>query len=134
MDIADAADIKSGFTITFRFGEGNRLFANQELRKEYFFTEDGRLTINGTHVEWIQASVAFARCCKGSELRWLTFALCSATLLYHSRPSFWGGQRRRRTKRRCDPLVLKKQEPLALAQPMHNAVSSHAVGLRGQLV
>lgn len=63
MDIADAADIKSGFTITFRFGEGNRLFANQELRKEYFFTEDGRLTINGTHVEWIQARAEFARRC-----------------------------------------------------------------------
>ncbi|KAK9819582.1 hypothetical protein WJX81_008658 [Elliptochloris bilobata] len=54
VDISDSPDIKSGFTVTFRFMEGNVLFQNQELRKEYRFMEDGRLMVTGTAVEWLQ--------------------------------------------------------------------------------
>ena len=113
MDIADAADIKSGFAITFRFSEGNRLFANQELRKDYFFTEDGCLTINGTHVEWSQARAEFARRCKGSELGVLR-SLCTQQLCCTT-PGHCSGVARGAGGRSADEIVLKKQEPQELA-------------------
>lgn len=53
MEIADLPDIKSGFTVTFRFAEGNNLFANRELRKEYRFMEDGMLMVTGTEIDWL---------------------------------------------------------------------------------
>lgn len=53
MDITDLPDIKSGFTVTFRFSEGNTLFATRELRKEYRFMEDGMLMVTGTEIDWM---------------------------------------------------------------------------------
>ena len=53
VDITDLPDIKSGFTVTFRFMEGNTLFANRELRKEYRFMEDGMLMVTGTEIDWL---------------------------------------------------------------------------------
>ena len=53
VDITDLPDIKSGFTVTFRFAEGNTLFANRELRKEYRFMEDGMLMVTGTEIDWL---------------------------------------------------------------------------------
>lgn len=53
VDITDLPDIKSGFTVTFRFSEGNTLFANRELRKEYRFMEDGMLMVTGTEIDWL---------------------------------------------------------------------------------
>lgn len=107
MDIADAADIKSGFTITFRFGEGNRLFANQELRKEYFFTEDGRLTINGTHVEWIQARASLLGAARGQSSGVLR-SLCAQQLCCAT-PDHCSGVARGAGGRSADAILLSLQ-------------------------
>jgi len=53
VDVCDLPDIKSGFTVTFSFAEGNPLFANRVLHKKYSFSEDGRLTVDATPVDWL---------------------------------------------------------------------------------
>jgi hypothetical protein len=61
VDICDLPDIKSGFTVTFSFAEGNPLFANRVLHKKYSFSEDGRLTVDATPVDWLVVRPGAAR-------------------------------------------------------------------------
>uniref|UniRef100_A0A7S0RMJ1 Uncharacterized protein n=1 Tax=Pyramimonas obovata TaxID=1411642 RepID=A0A7S0RMJ1_9CHLO len=51
LDVQDTEDVKSGYTITFKWME-NPFFTDSELKKVFTFEETGTLNIEGTDIDW----------------------------------------------------------------------------------
>ncbi|KAI8469195.1 MAG: hypothetical protein J3K34DRAFT_424649 [Monoraphidium minutum] len=55
LDVQDAPDIKSGFTITFTFNpQDNHFFSNAVLEKTLKFGEDASLEASATKIDWLE--------------------------------------------------------------------------------
>ena len=54
----DAPDIKSGYSLQFRFAQ-NPFFSNAVLEKRCTFYDDGTAEITGTQPDWFPGKVGF---------------------------------------------------------------------------
>lgn len=54
--VEDAEDVKSGFTIVFKFNQ-NPYFEDRELQKTVLYSEEGTVTVDGTPPKWLEGMV-----------------------------------------------------------------------------
>lgn len=55
--VEDAADVKSGFSIRFKFNQ-NPYFEDSELQKTVTFSDEGSVTVDGTPPNWLEGMVS----------------------------------------------------------------------------
>lgn len=54
--VEDAEDVKSGFSIVFKFDQ-NPYFEDRELQKTVLYSEEGTVTVDGTPPKWLEGMV-----------------------------------------------------------------------------